>query len=215
MKNIVVILLFSVSCLVGCASSEDADMAILESWMTGTFSSGRQAAADSENYFDIRLVMIPVWTDRADGPWLYVEQAAASALGRPYRQRVYHLVNDGDGDYRSEVYTLPGKPLDVAGCWRAEIPLHGITPEDLALREGCAIHLRRTPEGFVGSTRGKGCSSKLGDAAYATSEVTIVENLVTSWDRGFDADDVQVWGATEGAYEFVRISPTAPPMNDG
>jgi CpeT protein len=71
-----------------------ADLDRLVEGMTGTFSSAAQAAADPDNFFDIRLQMVPIWTDRAepDGArWLYVEQASAEALDRPYRQRVYRV----------------------------------------------------------------------------------------------------------------------------
>jgi len=58
--------------------------------MTGSLSSAEQSAAD-ERYFDIRLAMVPIWQNRSDGPWLDVEQAVASNLEKPYRQRVYRL----------------------------------------------------------------------------------------------------------------------------
>ena len=70
------------------ASADELDT--LVEWMTGSFSSQAQAQAD-ERYYDIRLEMVPIWTDRDDGRWLYVEQAAASALERPYRQRIYRV----------------------------------------------------------------------------------------------------------------------------
>ena len=57
---------------------------------------------------------------------------------------------------------------------------------------------------FEGGTQGTGCGSTLQGATYATSEVTVQQDLLLSWDRGFNDDDVQVWGATAGAYRFVR-----------
>lgn len=47
-----------------------------------SLNSGEQARADS-SYFDIRLVMEPIWEDRTDGRWLYVEQAVAGHEVRP------------------------------------------------------------------------------------------------------------------------------------
>ncbi|MDH3592370.1 MAG: CpcT/CpeT family chromophore lyase, partial [Planctomycetota bacterium] len=85
----------SIVVLAGCRSPQAAarpDLALLTERMTGTFSSREQAVADPDNFRAIRLVMLPIWTQRGDGPWLYVEQAAEDALGRPYRQRVYRLV---------------------------------------------------------------------------------------------------------------------------
>ena len=80
----------------GSTPTRGGDLETLVEWMTGSFSSEAQAAADPD-YFDIRLQMVPIWPDRADGAWLYVEQAAASSLDQPYRQRVYRLSAEADG----------------------------------------------------------------------------------------------------------------------
>lgn len=211
--------------LPACATTPAPPSATVESLaalMTGTFDSSQQHEADPDNFFNIRLVMTPVWEGERfdaypDSTWLYVEQAAASALDRPYRQRVYRLTRGGsaqDPTYISSVYTLPDDaqhtPLDFAACWNDAEPLGGITPDDLVLREGCAITLRRVGDTFVGSTDGTGCSSSLGDAAYATSEVEIVAGFLTSWDRGWTAEGEHAWGSTEGPYEFVKISGGVP-----
>jgi len=209
--------------LVGCASiSNDAatpgpevaeagavDMggtAALAAALTGTFSSAAQAAADPDNFFDIRLVMQPIWEDRADGPWLYVEQAAGWDLAKPYRQRVYRLVALEGTTLRSDVYTLPGDPLKFVAAWDKPELFAGLTPNSLGLRHGCSIYLEPLGGGsFAGATRGDGCSSTLADALYATSEVTMIPGRVTSWDRGWAADGTQAWGAEKAAYVFDRI----------
>lgn len=194
--------------LAGCRATARSgdDAALVARWLTGTFSSAAQAKADPENFLAIRLVMVPIWTERTDGPWLYVEQAAERRLDRPYRQRVYHIVSEGAGRVRSDVYTLPAEALRYAGAWAQARPLGDLKPADLTLRAGCAIFLKRDgPERFVGSTRGKGCPSELAGASYATSQVTLTPARLDSWDRGFDAGGTQVWGATTGPYAFLRI----------
>ena len=177
----------------------------LNAWMSGSFSSAQQSASDPDNYFDIRLHMVPIWAERADGPWLYVEQAAASAPDEPYRQRVYHLVKREGGGLRVDVNEFPGDPLRFAGAWAEPSAFDALEPGDLMPRTGCSVHLERSGAGYTGSTLGKGCSSTLRGASYATSFVTVTENSVTSWDRGFDEADEQVWGPTEGPYRFQRL----------
>lgn len=195
--------------LVGCAAPTGAGpnllgaAAELATWMTGSFDSADQAAEAPEDFLDIRLEMVPIWTERADGPWLYIEQASATALERPYRQRIYKLTREG-GQLRSDVFELPGEPLALAGAWRSPSAFDGLEPGDLLPREGCSIWLRREGSAWVGSTRGDACSSTLAGASYATSEVTVTDDLLTSWDRGFDADGEQVWGAEAGPYRFVK-----------
>jgi len=96
-------------------------------------------------------------------------------------------------------------PLRFAGAWKEEFPLQNLTPDSLVERSGCAIILKPDKNYFSGSTIDKNCSSQLCSAAYATSEVVIEENAITSWDRGFNADDKQVWGAESGPYIFKKI----------
>lgn len=178
--------------------------------LSGAFSSEEQHKADAENYFDIRLHMTPIWPHRSDGYWLYVEQARADAMDRPYRQRVYQLVQLGENEFESRVYELPGEtPADAlkfAGAWKDPGKLQGVSSENLKLKAGCSIFLKRLPDGtFEGATRGNGCASTLRGAAYTTSEVKLAPDQMISWDRGWDKDGKQVWGAETGGYIFKRI----------
>ena len=185
---------------VACTAGPD-DSAQLLPWMTGSFSSAAQAAEDSA-FYDVRLHMTQVWTDRADGPWIYVEQAMGTDLERPYRQRVYQLVERADS-MESLVYELP-EPLRFAGAWRDGVG--SLTPDSLVLRDGCAVVLTWQGDHYAGSTRGDECRSTLRGALYATSQVIVRSDRIESWDRGFSGDGSQVWGATEGAYVFRRDS---------
>jgi CpeT protein len=189
------------------ASAVEPDAALLASWMTGSFSSAAQAAEDSA-YYDIRLEMAPIWTDRDDAVWLYVEQAVAGMTDRPYRQRVYRVSQAESGVFESAVFTLP-EPETQVGAWRDPEPLKNLAPEDLELREGCTVFLKHDGKGsFVGGTEGNGCLSGLRGAVYATSEVIVGPGRIESWDRGFDAEGSQVWGAEKGAYVFLRDTET-------
>lgn len=203
------ILLWLVLATLGATAPLDAragdDLETLVSWMSGSFSSQAQAEADS-NYYDIRLEMATIWQERDDGHWIYVEQATATHRDRPYRQRVYKVTAADDG-FHSEVYAMPD-PARFVGAWNEPARLEVLTPDSLMVREGCVVILRRREDGaFEGSTVDKNCTSALRGATYATSHVVVVEESITSWDQGFDANDEQVWGATEGGYVFRRVTP--------
>ena len=181
----------------------DRDVSILGQWMSGTFDSKLQADTDSD-YFEIHLNMKPIWRNKKDGVWLYVEQAMASALDMPYRQRVYHVYKENDSTIVSHVYTIKN-PLRFAGQWKNDNPLQDLSLDSLEDRKGCSIYLTKTSDGkYVGSTKEKDCESNLRGAAYATSKVTISSGILESWDQGFDIDAKQVWGATKGGYKFVK-----------
>lgn len=184
---------------------EESDLDHLVSLMSGHFNSHRQSIEDPE-YFDITLHMAPMWTDRTDARWLYVEQAVTEMPDQPYRQRVYRVVEGREpGTFESAVFEFP-EPEKCVGEWRETEPLAHLTPDDLTVREGCTVVLRKLGEDtFSGSTILDHCKSTLRGAAYATSKVTISPHQVMSWDQGFDADGNQVWGAEKGAYAFDRI----------
>ncbi len=185
------------------------DLDRLAAWMTGTFSSAAQSQADPE-YVDVRLHLAPVWSARTDGRWFYVEQAIATALDKPYRQRVYRLRALADGLFESKVFELPD-PTVAVGAWKQPDPLATLDPAALVDRPGCAVLLRAVDAAsFAGSTLGSQCLSTFRGATYATSEVTVTATGLVSWDRGYDAAGKQVWGAAKGGYKFDRVTPGAP-----
>lgn len=178
----------------------------LREWMSGSFASAEQAQSDT-SYFDIRLEMIPIWTGRTDGCWLYVEQAAADMLDKPYHQRVYRWSRANDTTIQSEVFMLQ-EPLRFAGAWKDPQELNRLTPDSLPKKDGCAILLRAARDtAFVGTTVGQNGPSDLRGATYATSEVVITATYLFSWDRGFGSTGAQVWGTTRGGYRFIKSTP--------
>ncbi len=184
----------------------------LISYMSGSFSSEAQSKVDS-NFYDIRLHMTPIQMGHNNGVWFYVEQAMATMQDKPYRQRLYQVVEIGLGNYESRVYEFEN-PLQYAGAWKDISKLDSLTFEKLTLREGCSIALQYeysivddiSINEFVGSTSATSCSSSLRGASYATSEVVISWDKLVSWDRGWDATGKQVWGAVTSGYIFDKIS---------
>lgn len=195
--------------LLGCTTAAPrppsplAEAFALGERMVGSYSSQAQSLADPE-FRDVRLHMVRIWPERTDGCWLYVEQAMASALERPYRQRIYCVQPSADGSTASHVFELPGGALEFAGAWNAPARFDVLSPERLVQREGCTVYLRREGAAWRGSTHASDCISTLNGAAYATSEVVVSATSLTSWDRGYSTTGQQVWGATKGAYVFDR-----------
>lgn len=187
---------------------KNAGLDLLFTYMQGNFSSYEQALSDT-SYLNITLSMQPIWQDRTDGKWLYVEQAVAGMQYRPYRQRVYQLVATGANSFESRTFTLP-TPEKFVGQGNNHKVFAQITPQDLLPRTGCTIYLTKKGNSFTGATKGKGCPSDLRGAAYATSKVTITPTQLLSWDQGFNKSGKQVWGATKGAYRFNKIPASEP-----
>jgi hypothetical protein len=203
----VVMLVLACVATAAAAAPPASDLDRLAAMLAGDYSNEAQATADPD-YSSVLFHVAPIWQDRTDGKWFYVEQALELSASSPYRQRVYQLVVRKDGRLESRVYAFED-PKPYVGAWRAPELLKGMSPEKLLARDGCAVALVPKGDGFAGATEGTQCQSDLRGAAYATSEVTLTASEMRSWDRGFDGAGKQVWGPTKGPYVFVKQAPAA------
>ena len=169
--------------------------------MQGYYSSEKQALADKD-YYNISLRMTPIW--KSKGNYLFVEQAIFDKQDKPYRVRIYKVSQRGN-EFISEIYTLKDEKAWI-GKWATPEVYDQLTEADIELKSGCEVVLKRTGKNrFEGATGDKTCPSELRGASWANSKVTVTENTIHSWDQGFDKDGKQVWGATKGGYEFIKI----------
>jgi hypothetical protein len=185
----------------------DKELELLVSWIGGSFSSTAQASADSD-YFDLSLSLTSIWSDSGDGHWFYVEQSLAGEQVRPYRQQIYQVDRVASGLFEIRLYGIPDPGRFIGAAAQGAL-LADISPADLVGRDGCSILLRHIGDTFVGSTLTRLCPSKINNAEYATSEVTITSSGFSSWDRGFNSDGTLVWGAVEGPYLWDRLQEPA------
>lgn len=184
------------------ADTKDAALENFASLMIGQFSSRAQSIQDT-SYFNIVLNMSWIWPSRKDGIWLYVEQAVASQMDKPYRQRVYRLTHPAKDTYVSDVYTLKGA-ADFIGLKNDVAKQQLLTFDKIELKEGCSVVLTQRQGVYEGGTVSDHCPSDLRGAKYATTKILLKPGELYSWDQGFDANGKQVWGATKGGYVFVK-----------
>ncbi len=202
MRNLLLALLLVTGHVLHAQREDKASLDLLARYMLGSFSSADQAKADT-NYFNIELEMARIWRARTDGVWIYVEQARADAKHKPYRQRVYRLQQVDDSTFTSTVYSLDSAEWYVGG-YKVTKLLDRTAPEKLVLLEGCALTLHHRNDAFVGATDQRAYRNSWGKAAFATSEVTVKNDRLISWDRGYNEQGEQVWGATRGGYIFMK-----------
>ena len=172
----------------------------LAGWLTGSFGNDDQNSALEH----LDLHGCRVWPDRTDGRWIYVEQARASDLDRPIRQEMLRVRIDDQASLVAEVFAFPAGDTPPAGSWRNPRSLDAVDPFLLLPKEGCTIHLIGSEDAFRGNTQGQGCENSREGATHATSEVVITATMISSWDRGFDAQGSQVWGSETGPVIFQR-----------
>ena len=180
----------------------DTELIKFANRLVGEFSSKKQASADS-SYLAISLSMTPIWINREDGIWLYVEQALSDKKEKPYRQRVYKLNHPEATTFTSEIYTIRNAG-EVVGLQKDRRKAAALTFDQLDKKDGCTVVLRKINKLYEGGTEGKACLSDLRGARYATSKIRLGNDFLESWDQGFDPSDKQVWGATKGGYLFMR-----------
>ncbi len=178
--------------------------------MSGNYSNDAQAKTNA-SFDSIELHLRPIWVDRIDGLWLYVEQSLTATPDKPYRQRVYQIVDGNDAtSVETRIYEIPGDPLQYAGAWKKDKPLNALTAELLLPCAGCNITLRRNTadqsDQWIGSTQPNQCAAPAGGGMYSMSSVTLTQQEIQSWDRSYNAEGVQVAGSTSGPYIFRKTS---------
>jgi len=201
------LLLLIVLLVAGSVMADEAERPAFDDlcrWMTGSFSSHQQAAKDSE-FADIRLEMHHIWPNQTDGYWLYIEQTIQNQNDTTYRQRIARLSKLNDSTFESTAYTIPN-PERFLGHPDDSTLNNVLTPDSLYEKNGCAVTIWPTNKiMFTGSTNGRNCSVNFNGSVYGTSDVTISPKLIYSWDRGYDADNKQVWGTEKSGYFFRRV----------
>ena len=209
MKNLLLILVTYVL-LLSCNTTKKTSYTTkdhlqeLVTVMQGTYSSEKQSLED-KSYYNVFLRMVPIWKNK--GHYLYVEQAMADNQSKPYRVRIYKISQKNEA-FISEIYTLKNEK-DWIGKWANPQDFDALSENDIELKPGCEVVLRRTGEKiFEGKTGDKTCPSELRGASYASSKVTITENQFLSWDKGFDKNGKQVWGAEKGDYRLTKFDET-------
>ena len=207
MKKIIIVFILAFLSVISSQAKtmklKKKDLQQLQRIMAGDFDNELQSKADT-SFFNIKLHMKPIWTEEINGYWLYVEQAMATAVDKPYRQRVYHLYKQDDTTLVSKVYEIKN-PSQYIGGWKDSGKTVNLSMDSLIDRQGCAIFLKKRKNNiYSGTTPWRECLSTFKGAAYTTSEVVIYKRKIISWDRGWDEKDKQVWGAVKGGYSFIK-----------
>lgn len=181
-------------------------------YLTGQFDTKNQAKGDPNNYLPINLQTCPIELPELGTRVLHVEQALIQSgeIQNPYRQRVYVVTDGTDPETQavSHVWEFNAPTKFTGFCAGTG---EKATPADIVERDGCRVELTWMTDHFEGSTPGKECLSDFQGATYATSKVSVFDNRIESWDQGWDANDMQVWGAVKGPYIFDRLTPLPEP----
>lgn len=200
--------LYVVACIIFFAQSSFAQNHIekLTKWFSGEYSTNEQAAVDSQT-IALHLEVTPFILNNQIGEWFYLETAFNSSPNSPYRQEVYQFHPSNFGFINLDIYEISDKDSYV-GAMKNNSLLEKLTIEDLVLKKGCSIYLKKIDDAFIGTTPGEKCISTLRKANYSKTDFEITEVDFFLWERGFDLRDKQVWGQKDNGYIFKRTPKT-------
>lgn len=171
--------------------------------LVGIMETSAQAATNPDAP-SVRMTTCRVRVEARDSVFLYQEQALTQRLQKPYRQRFLQLApSAAENSIESKAF----KPLDpqrwIGLCDRAE-EQRILQPSDL-IEAGCSVFLVPVNQIYVGNTQAGGCATNFRGAVRITNTVFLHAAGMDTWDRGFDAQGNQVWGAKDQSYQFRWI----------
>lgn len=189
----------------GQSISIDAQVQEVASYLIGAMDTSAQAAVD-RRAADVRITTCPIRVADSDAIFLYQEQALSLKLDSPYRQRFLQIVPSADNPGVESISYRPAHPENWQGlCHQPEVERSVPLPE---LGEAvCTVILQRDGEGYSGTTPEEGCAANYRGAVRITNHVKLTQGTMETWDRGFDAEGKQVWGAKDESYQYRDIDP--------
>jgi hypothetical protein len=144
-------------------------------------------------------------TQTSSSVYLYQEQALTNNLEQPYRQRFLQIRPSAD---RKTVESQSFKPQNsetlIGLCNKPE---QNRVVEQQAIGESvCSVFLKPTQTGYVGETPPEGCPANVRGAVRITNKIILHLQGMDTWDRGYDTQGNQVWGAQNESYQYRWVS---------
>ena len=183
---------------------DDQDVQEVSSWIEGSYSSEKQSRSDS-SFANQRLEVRRIWMDRTDGVWFVMERFQADSSTSPLQQRVIHIhgVEENLTEMRVFAWKNPSKTI---GLWKNTDGASQFSDSDLRVLRGCEMYLQRDATSFFGGTHGMACSSIPG-MSYTSITVRIADQGLAFWERGYSADNKQIFGSEKGPYYYLKQKP--------
>lgn len=172
-------------------------------YLIGVMDTSEQAAKNND-VSNVTMTTCKVKVEGStDAIYLYQEQAIEPKLDQPYRQRFLQLSPNSQSQ---TVRSLSFRPVDSKKwtnfCNQPE-SVRVVQARDLGT-PFCSVFLKQSGDGFVGRTPIDGCPANVRGAVRITNQITLRRDRMETWDRGFDSNRKQVWGAEAEAYQFRK-----------
>lgn len=186
----------------------DQQVAEVTKLLVGTMDTTAQARANPQAP-SVRMTTCQIQVvgavDRPQAVFLYQEQALTDQLTQPYRQRFLEIAAvqmESALRVRSLTFRPPHPDQWIGLC--AQPPAQRVVQVNELGQPVCSVLLRPQAGGYWGETPAEGCPTSVRGAVRITNQVELFPAGMNTWDRGFDRQGQQVWGAESEAYQFRR-----------
>lgn len=184
----------------------EAVATLLEGQMDTSAQANENSQAPSVRMTTCRIQV----TDASANPasiFLYQEQAMTSNLSKPYRQRFLQISPNPSTQSVRSLSFRPTTATTFAGWCNKPLAERTLKLSDLGTSV-CSVFLKPAGRNYIGSTPMNGCPAKYRGAVRITNRIELTPTGMNTWDRGFDANGKQVWGAKTEAYQYHRVAET-------
>lgn len=201
LRSIVALMcLFSSFSYAAVFKSENTEL--LKQWLVGVHRSTNDVIQGRE--VNIGLQVLPIWQDRIDGEWLYVEGRIIGSLRKPFRQRILQLVATPNGLIRLYSYSIP-RASDFAGAYYTPQVLTSLTQSQLSISNNCELLIElKVTNTFVGETDTSSCMMKTG-IPVMTNFFAVSAVNISFLDGGYNKFGQLVSGRFDVPVTFLKI----------
>jgi hypothetical protein len=137
--------------------------------------------------------------------FLYQEQALTNNLSKPYRQRFLQISPSPATQSVRSLSFRPTTAATFAGLCNKPLAERTLKLSDLGTYV-CSVFLKPSGNTYIGNTPINGCPANYRGAVRITNRIELTPTGMNTWDRGFDANGQQVWGAKTEAYQYHRMA---------
>jgi hypothetical protein len=185
--------------------------ALLREWLGGIHQSTNDIIQGRR--VNIGLQILPIWQDRIDGEWLYIESRIVDSPNKPFRQRILQLVATPNGLIRLYSYTIP-RASDFAGAYYFPQVLASLTQSQLSISNNCELLIElKVTSTFVGETDADSCLSRKG-RALLTTFFAVSEVNISFLDGGYDKFGNLLPGRLEEPVTFLKLEDYTSPEDN-
>lgn len=166
-------------------------LAVVLASLTASLASAQDASTpNGQRDLDVLVAFFTGnWDPRPDGPpvrlrvaefwkgsavrWLYLEWTPMVGEGKPLRQFVMRVREDGPR-MSASLHRLPGDPARLAGEWGKKKPFEQLAPADLREIEHCRLDATRTMIAqFTLATAGRKCPGELPEMPFMRYDISL------------------------------------------